>query len=57
VEVRDFVVSSSLRFRFCIDYIYDIFIELIPKLKTTSLNLEFGIINRASDHENGSELL
>ena len=30
--------------------------ELIPKLRITSLNLEFGIINRVSDYENNSNL-
>jgi hypothetical protein len=35
----------------------DIDFELIPKLKITSENPIFQIINRASDHENSSEIL
>jgi hypothetical protein len=31
--------------------------ELSPKLKIASLNREYGILNRASDHENCSEKL
>jgi hypothetical protein len=35
----------------------DIDFELIPKLKIASLNREYGIINRASDHGNHFEIL